>query len=119
LRFLKKRNVWEYIFWSSIGTGLALILWIRWGYDFVGNLMAKIDADFYYAFYSIGIFAVYIVLFLVLISPLIFTKIVYLKFSIKSLLISLLLTILIFILYVLAFVYIIVPMAGEALLKNI
>jgi hypothetical protein len=119
LRFLKKEGIKRYIQASSLATLVFFILYYAFVYNFISNLTAKVNADLYYLFYDVLDFAGYIVFFLVLISPFIFTKIIYKKFSIKSFILSLLFTLIIFIAYAFVFAYIIFPMAGEVLLKNI
>ncbi|MEI7621027.1 MAG: hypothetical protein WCJ51_00665 [Candidatus Moraniibacteriota bacterium] len=86
LRFLKAKGVWKYLLASSVATLLLLVGYIFFAYDYFGKLTAKINADLYYFYDDFSVYPILIVFFLIIISPLIFVKIVWGKFSWKSLL---------------------------------
>lgn len=97
LRFLKVKSVAGYLAGSSVATLFIFGLYIYFGYDFIGNLTAKINADLYYFFYDVIDFVIYIVILLVILAPFIFTKTIKHKFTIKNFIFSLVLSSLIFV----------------------
>jgi hypothetical protein len=119
LRAVRAKSVSWYLTGSSLLTILFLVFYYAFLYDFLGDLTAKISADLYYLLYDAFDFAGYLVFLLIAIYPFIFAKIVYTKFSIKSFLLALLLSALIFVAYFFIFAYVIAPMAGGVLLRNI
>jgi hypothetical protein len=119
LWFLKKRNKLLYIIISSLISIIIFIFYGFHGYDLLLNFTSKLSTDAYYVIYEAGSWAPFIYFFLMIISPFIFTKILYGKFSLKSVIISIFCSIAIFIAIALIFTYYIFPMAGEVLLKNI
>ncbi len=87
-------------------------------YDFVLKVFIHSYNSLDY-FDGISMGFIYIILLFFLISPFIFTKIVYGKIKIKSFFISLGLSILIFAIYVYVFVYILLPKAFEELNRRL
>ena len=119
LRFLKEKNRWQYVILSSTTTLVIFLLYIYFGYDFINNWTAKINADLYYMAYDFIQYAIYVVLLLIILSPFIFTKIIYNKIDIKSFFISLIISVSIVLVYAIIFVYIIFPMAVGVIFKNL
>lgn len=119
LRFLYRKERKLYVFYSTLGTLGVFVLHMFYLNRFLGNYAAKLDADLYYYWYDIGYYPMLIVHFLIIISPFIFTKIIYGKIHIKSFFISLLISILIFISYAYTFVYILLPKAFEELNRRL
>lgn len=118
LNFLKKRSVIPYLISSSIIVIIFFVVSVTWIY----NLVLKYFINSYDSLgYFDSIYIIYLILFLILmlISPFIFTKILYDKFSLKSVIVSLLCSIAILMFMVYAFVYYIAPKAFETLLNNI
>ena len=119
LWFLKNRNRSLYIFLSSIITLGIFVFYFLTGFDIFLDLMAKISAETYYFFYDAGGLSPFIVLFFIFISPFIFTKILYHKFSWRSVIVSFLCSIIIFVVLAYIFVFVLAPIAFEGLLNNI
>lgn len=119
LWFLKKKNKWLYIALSSTVFLIIYTFYIFGGGSLILNIFAKISSDAYYFYDDAETVSIPIVPFLMLISPFIFTKILYDKFSLKSVIVSLLCSIAILMFMVYAFVYYIAPKAFETLLNNI
>jgi hypothetical protein len=118
LRFLKNKKVIIYLITSSFISVIFFLLSLTWIYNFIlKHFINTYDSlgyfDLFYIIYPV------LYLLLVVISPFIFTKILYGKFSLKSVIISIFCSIAIFIAIALIFTYYIFPMAGEVLLKNI
>jgi hypothetical protein len=111
LRFLKEKNVWKYIFWSSAVTLLFFWLYIFYGYDFISNWTAKTNADLYYFFYDVIQYAIYIVLLCIVFSPFIFTKIIKQKFTVWRFLFLTLISLVIFVSIFTYWAFILLPQA--------
>jgi hypothetical protein len=119
LRFLKERNVWKYIFWSSAGTLVIFSSFICFIYRYLGNMLAKGNSDIYFFYDDTSFQAIMLVHFFIIISPFIFTKIAFGKIKIKSFLVSLSLSALIFMLYVYVFIYVLLPEAFSELNRRL
>jgi hypothetical protein len=114
LRFLYQKNRKLYVFYSTLATVGIFYLYVFWINRPILNLFAKNNFDFYYSYDDISFNVMMLAHLLVVISPFIFTKIIYDKIKIKSFFISLAVSLLILFIYVLVFVYILLPMAfGE------
>lgn len=116
LKFLKEKSRWGYVLGSLITSLAVFIFSIVWLYDFILRYIHTYDALDY--FDGISIKGVLIVIFLVIISPFIFTKIVYGSFKIKSILISLASSVLIFVSLFLFWAYVLIPKAFGEFLKH-
>ncbi len=119
LWFLKRKSRWLYVLICLLTTITLFSFFFFQGYDILLDFFAKINANSYYYLYDAGANVFIIVPFLMLISPFVFTKIIYNKFSVKSFFLSLLFSMTIFVIFSLIFIYYIVPKAFEVLLKNI
>lgn len=114
LRFLYQKNRKLYVFYSTLATVGIFCLYVFWFNRLILNLFARANADLYYIYDDISFNAMMLVHLLAVISPFIFTKIIYDKIRVKSFFISLAISILILFSYVLVFAYILLPMAfGE------
>lgn len=89
------------------------------GSDLILHIFAKRSADAYYFYYDAESESIPLIPFLMVISPFIFTKILYEKITVKSFFVSFLLSIVIFIVLFLIFAYYIFPKAAEGFLINI
>ena len=119
LRYFKRKNAWAYVLMSSIAT-IGIFLFFFFKDRFVSDYFAKISADLYYAYYDASGYAVLTILpFLMLISPFIFTKVIYGKIQLKSFFISFGLSFIVFIIFVGILRYYIMPKAFETLLFNL
>ena len=119
LRFLCRKDKKLYVFYSSLATIGIFYLYVFWFNKPLANLFARTNADFYYIYDDISFNTMMFSHFLVVISPFIFTKIIYGKIKIKSFFISLSLSIIISIVYALVFAYILLPMAFEELNRRL
>ncbi len=119
LWFLRKKVRWLHIASSSILSLIFYFLYIYKGSDKILDLFAKINANAYYFYYDAESTGILFVPFLMIISPFIFTKIIYGKITKKHFFISLAVSILIVAALVLIFAYYIFPKAAESLLINI
>lgn len=119
LRFLYRKDRKLYVFYASLATAGIFIFHMFWVDDYLNDYFAKVNANLYYYWYDIGFNSTMLSHFLVVISPFIFTKIIYGKIKIKSFFISLSLSIIISIGYALVFVYILLPMAFEELNRRL
>lgn len=117
LRFLYQKDRKLYVFYSTLATVGIFMLFVLYIYKYV--LQEIHSYHILDIFDSISMGSIYITLFLSIISPFIFTKIIYGKVKIKSFLISLLSSVVIFIIYVLTFVYILLPMAFDELNRRL
>ena len=115
LKFLKAKNVGGYLALSSVATVLLLLSYIFFVYDFIGNLTAKINADLYYFYDDFSLYPILIVIFLIIISPLIFIKIVQRKFTLKSFAGGLLLSLVLFVSIFLFWALVLLPQAFNQL----
>ncbi len=115
LGFLRAKSVGRYLVASSVVTVLFLLGYIFFVYDFLGKLTAKINADLYYFFYEVRDYAIYIVFLLIILSPLIFIKIVQQKFTLKSFAGGLLLSLVLFISIFLFWALVLLPQAFNQL----
>ncbi len=93
LRFLREKQVAQYLVASSVGTLMLLFGYIFSAYDLLGNITAKINAELYYFYDDFSLYPILIVVFLIILSPLIFVKIIQKKFTLKNFLWALLLTV--------------------------
>lgn len=119
LRFLYRKDRKLYVFYSTLSTVVFLAAFIYIINDALSDFFAQNNADLYYLWYDIGFNGIMFSHFLIIISPFIFTKIIYGKIHIKSFFISLLISILIFISYAYTFVYILLPKAFEELNRRL
>lgn len=119
LWFVKKRNKWLYISLSSAVFLSIYAFYLFKGGSLILNIISKISTSAYYFYDDSETASIPIIPFLMIISPFIFTKILYSKITIKSFFISLLLSILIFIGLFLFFAYYIFPKAASGFLINI
>jgi hypothetical protein len=106
----------------ALGTILSagIFIWYFFeGSDKLIHSFVKMDPDIYYFFDDSAQYAIYVYLLIILLSPFIFTKILYGRTTVKRFFVSLLLSFLIFIALALIFAYYIVPKAGSVLLHNI
>ncbi len=115
LRFLKEKSVVRYLVASSITTVIFLFIYVCFLYQLIKNLMAKINADAYYFFYDSLDYASYIVIFLVVISPFIFTKIAKNKFTVKTFLVALILSAALFVSLFAFWAFVLLPQAFNQL----
>lgn len=119
LWFLKKRSKWRYVLVNSIASIIIFLIYCVYIYEYLLGIFAKINANYYYYFYDAGINVTIIFPFLLLISPFVFTRIIYEKITIKSFFVSFLLSVVIFTAFFLFFAYYIFPKAAEGFLINI
>lgn len=119
LRFLYQRNRKLYVFYSSLATVGVFVIYVFWLNRPITDLFAKVNSDFYYIYDDVSFDAMMLSHFLVIISPFIFTKIIYGKIKIKSFFVSLFLSVVVLIAYVLIFVYILLPRAFEELNRRL
>lgn len=118
LRFLKQKSVGKYLWVSSVATLIVFSLYVTYGYNFINDWAAKKSADLYYFLYDITDFPIYIVLLLILISPFIFSKIIYGKMSWRRFFISVTISAVIFLTYAYVFAYILLPWAFAGLMDH-
>lgn len=119
LKFLKKKSVVKYLVASSISVVVIFGWYLFFGNRFLTDLTANVDAGLYYFYYDVGFNATMIVHFLIVISPFIFSKILFGGINIKQFLKSLLLSVIISVIYVYLFVYVLLPKAFGELLKHL
>ncbi|HAI73868.1 MAG TPA: hypothetical protein DCS28_01280 [Candidatus Moranbacteria bacterium] len=119
LKFLKQKSVWKYIFWSSALTIGIFLLFIFYVYKYIGNILVRGNSDIYFFYDDVSFFAIILINFLIIISPIIFTKIAFGKIKLKSFFISVLLSFLLFVIYALVFVYILLPEAFSELNRRL
>jgi hypothetical protein len=117
LRFLYRKDRKLYVFYSTLLAVGMLILFIICAQKFILGKIASYDVLDVFDGISMG--SIYLTLFLSIISPFIFAKIILEKIKIKSFFISLALSIIIFLTYVLVFVYVLLPMAFEELNRRL
>jgi hypothetical protein len=111
LRFLKEKGVGKYLMVSSVGTIFFLYIYIYVSDSFLLNLTAKYNTNMYYFFDSLDIYPALIVIFLIIISPLIFIKIIKHNFNIWNFLLGLFSSVTIFIAIFLYWAYVLLPQA--------
>jgi len=119
LWFLKKTKKIYYVLYSSFVSLLIFLIFFFWGDNYLDKFFRKFNTELLYIYNESDIYAVIIYAFLMLISPFIFTKILYGRITVKSFFISLASSILILIIIFLIFAYYIVPKAFEGFLLNI
>lgn len=109
LRFLKERSVGKYLALSSVVTLILLGFSLTWMYDFILKFINNYDLLDYFD----GIFLGYsfIMLLFITLSPLIFTKIIKHKFTVKNFILSLLLSVFIFVTIFLYWAFVLLPEA--------
>ena len=78
---------------SSVGTLMLLFGYIYWLDTLISILLEKINAELYYFYDDFSLYPILIVVFLIILSPLIFVKIIQKKFTLKNFLWALLLTV--------------------------
>jgi phosphoglycerol transferase MdoB-like AlkP superfamily enzyme len=115
LRFLKEKSVGKYLTLSSLGTLALLYSYIFLLDDFLSHWTAKINADLYYFYDDFSLYPILIVIFLIIISPLIFVKIIWKRFSLKSFSLALLLAVSFFIGIFLFWALVLMPIAFNQL----
>jgi len=115
LQFLGQKSQKSYLIVSSIATLFLFWIYIDFIYALIGDWTAKISADCYYFFYDVVDFAIYLVIFLIIISPFIFTKINKTSFSLKRFLLDLFLSAFIFSAIFLYWAYVLLPKAFQDL----
>ena len=93
LRFLREKQVAQYLVASSVGTLMLLFGYIYWLDTLISILLEKINAELYYFYDDFSLYPILIVVFLIILSPLIFVKIIQKKFTLKNFLWALLLTV--------------------------
>lgn len=119
LRFLYHKDRKLYVFYSTLATVGIFALHTFWLNRLLSDYFAKLKANVYYYWYDVGYYPMLIVHFLVVLSPFIFTKIIYGKISIKSFSISLFISILVIAAYIYIFVNILLPKAFEELNRRL
>ena len=115
LKFLRAKSAVKYLVASSIATLIFLFVYIYPVDTFLSNWTAKTNADLYYFYYDISLNPILISIFLIIISPFIFTKISHIKFSLRSFLLNLFLSALIFSSIFLYWAYVLLPKAFQDL----
>lgn len=115
LRFLKKKGIGTYLVASSIATLGFLFAYIYPIDNFLSNWTAKTNANLYYFYDDFSLYPILIVIFLIVISPFIFTKIIKNKLTIKSFFVSLFLSLVIFVAIFLYWAYVLLPKAFNQL----
>jgi len=115
LRFMKKKSVGKYLVASSLATLIIFGWYIFFGYNLISDWTAKTNADLYYFFYDVIDFVIYMIIFLIIISPFIFTKILKKNINIRNFFISLILSCVIFVSIFLFWVYVLLPQAFSQL----
>ena len=113
LKFLRAKSVWKYLVASSVATLIFFCISLTWVYDFVLSYVNSYDVLYY--FDRISMYSIYIVFFLIIISPFIFTKINKTSFSFKRFLLDLLLSAFIFATIFLYWAYVLLPKAFQDL----
>lgn len=113
LKFLKVKGVGKYLTVSSASTLLLFWISLTWVYDFILKYVNSYNVLYYFD----NIFLAYsdMVIFLIIISPFIFTKISKAKFSVRSLFLNLFLSVLIFISVFLYWALVLLPKAFSEL----
>ncbi len=119
LRFLYRKDRKLYVFYAMLATVGIFALHIFWLDDYFSDFFAKTNSDLYYIWYDVGFNSIMIGHFFVVISPFIFTKIIYERISIKSFFVSLVISIFIAAVYVFVFVNILLPKAFEELNRRL
>ena len=115
LKFLRQKNGRKYLVISLAVTLLLFWAYIDFIYDLIGNWTAKINADLYYFFYNVVDFTIYVVIFFIIISPFIFTKLNQTKFSLRTLGLDALFSALIFVAIFLYWALVLLPKAFSEL----
>lgn len=117
--FLKNIKKLPYIAYSSILSLTIFVVFFFWGDDYIDKILRKYNTKVLYIYNNADVYAVVLYAILMLISPFIFTKILYGKITVKSFFVSLLLSVIIFVVLFLIFAYYIFPKAAEGFLINI
>lgn len=117
LKFLREKSVRAYLTTSSFFTLFFFILANTFFYDFTLKYINSYDALAY--FDAISMNSIYMIVFMIIISPFIFTKIINNSINVRNFFISLLLSCLISISIFLFWVYVLLPKAFGDLLKNL
>jgi hypothetical protein len=113
LGFLRAKSVGRYLVVSSILTLLFFWFSLTWLYDFLLNPVNSYDVLDYFDNISLGYS--FMVFFFIIISPLIFIKIVQQKFTLKSFAGGLLLSLVLFISIFLFWALVLLPQAFNQL----
>lgn len=113
LKFLRPKNGRKYLLVSSAGTLALFLSSLTWGYDFVLSYVNSYDVLYYFD----GIFLGYslIILFLIIISPFIFTKLNQTKFTLRTFVLDALFSALIFVSIFLYWALVLLPKAFSEL----
>jgi hypothetical protein len=96
LRFLKAKSVGKYLVVSSVVTLIFLFAYIYPVDNFLSDWTAKTNADLYYFYYDVSLNPILLVVMLIVVSPLIFTKIIKNKFTLRDFLAAFVLSVAIF-----------------------
>ncbi len=113
LGFLRAKSVGRYLVVSSILTLLFFWFSLTWLYDFLLKPVNSYDVLYYFDNISLGYS--FMVFFFIIISPLIFIKIVQQKFTLKSFAGGLLLSLVLFISIFLFWALVLLPQAFNQL----
>ena len=113
LKFLKKKSVGKYLVASSLITLLIFAIMSTSFYKFILQFINSYNALAYFDGISMG--SIYLTIFLIIISPFIFTKILKNNISVGNFFISLILSCVIFVSIFLFWVYVLLPQAFSQL----
>lgn len=111
LRFLKEKSAGKYLVASSVATLLIFFMYIYPVDNFLSSWTSKTNATLYYFYDDISLNPILIIIFFIIISPFIFTKILKQKFSAKVILLDIVLSGTIFVSIFLYWAYILLPRA--------
>ena len=115
LRFLREKQVAQYLVASSVGTLMLLFGYIYWLDTLISILLEKINAELYYFYDDFSLYPILIVVFLIILSPLIFVKIIQKKFTLKNFLWALLLTVALLVAIFIFLAFVLLPQAFNQL----
>ncbi|MFA6160000.1 MAG: hypothetical protein WC678_02840 [Parcubacteria group bacterium] len=113
LKFLRQKNGRMYLAISSAGTLLLFWISLTWAYDFVLNYVNSYDILFY--FDKISMYLIYEVIFLIIISPFIFSKLNQTKLTLRTFVLDGLFSALIFVSIFLYWALVLLPKAFSEL----
>jgi hypothetical protein len=113
LKFLRVKSSVKYLVASSTVTLVFFWFSLTWAYKFVLSYVNSYDVLYY--FDGISMYFIYIVIFLIIVSPFIFTKINKTSFSLRRFLVDLLLSGFIFVAIFLYWAYVLLPKAFQDL----
>ncbi len=115
LKFLRQKKGRKYLVASSMGTLILLFAYIYFIDSFLSNWAAKTNANLYYFYDDFSLYPILLVIFLVIISPFIFTKLNQTKFSLRTLVLDALFSALIFVSIFLYWALVLLPKAFSEL----